>query len=246
MQPGEAGFDQLKQRMRATWIAGDFGQIARFSSKAAEEFVTRMAIPAGVDIAPNLLAQGRERAARENLDVRFDEGDAEQLPYPDAGFDFVITMFGAMFAPRPERVAAEMFRVCRPGGTIAMGNWTPTGFAAKMFGTSARYTPPPEGVPPPVLWGDEATVKERLRGGASKITTTLRKIDFEFALPPEDVVKFFRAYFGPVHMAFARLNADQQAAYAADLETLWRGQNQSKSGGTSVPADYLEVIAIRA
>ena len=153
MQPAQSGLDQLKQRMKGTWMAGDFGQIARYSAKAAEEFVDRLnvkpgmqvldvacgtgnlAIPAarkgaslhGADIATNLIEQARQRAASEGLHATFQEGDAEDLPYPDASFDLVMTMFGAMFAPRPERVAAELTRVCRPGGVVAMANWTPEG-----------------------------------------------------------------------------------------------------------------------
>src|SRR5262249_38564876 len=145
MSAGQPGIDQLKERMRATWIAGDFGQIAKYSAKHAELFVERLgiqnyakvldvacgtgntAIPAaragaavtGVDIAPNLLEQARQRAAAEDLTIQFDEGDAERLPYGDGEFDIVISMFGAMFAPRPELVAAELTRVCRSGGFIA-------------------------------------------------------------------------------------------------------------------------------
>src|SRR5713101_2629792 len=136
----------LKDRLRDTWMAGDFGVIAAYTAEAAKEFVAHLniapgtrvldvacgtgntAIPearagatvTGVDIATNLLEQARARAAKEGLSVKFEEGDAENLLYPDASFDLVITMFGAMFAPRPEMVAAELLRVCRPGGTIAM------------------------------------------------------------------------------------------------------------------------------
>src|SRR5579859_6401869 len=198
--------DQLKQRMRSAWMAGDFGQIARYSTNAAEAFIDRLqiqpgsrvldvacgtgnlAIPAarkgaqvwGVDIAPNLLEQARKRAAAEGLDATFEEGDAEQLPYPDAHFDVVMTMFGAMFAPRPELVAAELARVCRPGGIIAMANWTPEGFVAKQFALGNRYAPPPEGVPPPVLWGDEQVVRQRLGAVTSEIRTARRTADFDY------------------------------------------------------------------
>lgn len=272
MQPSQSGLEQLKQRMRSTWMAGDFGQIAQHSAKHAEDFVARLgiktgdkvldlacgtgnvAIPAaragarvtGIDIAPNLLQQARERAAKERLDAIFEEGDAEQLACADCQFDIVVSMFGAMFAPRPERVAAEMIRVCRPGGTMAMANWTSEGFAAKTFRAGARFVPPPEGVPSPLLWGDEATVKQRLAGGASEIRTTLRKIDQEFPFPPEEVVQLFRKYFGPVHMTFARLAPPQQAEYAAELEKLWREHNKAGDDGTRVEGEYLEVIAIRA
>src|SRR5215204_973348 len=149
----------LKTKLRATWIAGDFGEIARFYADQAEDFVKRLdlkpgmkvldvacgtgnlAIPAaktgadvtGVDIAPNLVEQARENAKREGLNAKFDEGDAEALPYADGSFDVVMTMFGAMFAPRPDKVAEELIRVCRSGGRIAMANWTPTGFVGEMF-----------------------------------------------------------------------------------------------------------------
>src|SRR5215472_2414211 len=185
----------LKAKVREAWMAGDFGVIARYAEAAEEEFIARLkltpgthvldvasgtgntAIPAartgaavvGVDIAPNLLVQARERAREAGVQVEFREGDAEQLAFPDGSFDMIISIFGAMFAPRPERVASELLRVCRPGGTIAMGNWTPSGFVGKMFAVSAKHVPPPPGVPAPSLWGDEAVVRQRLGQGAREI-----------------------------------------------------------------------------
>jgi ubiquinone/menaquinone biosynthesis C-methylase UbiE len=267
----QTAFDQLKQRMCGTWMSGDFGQIARFSAKGAEEFVDRLrispglrvldvacgtgnlAVPAarnraqvtGVDIAPNLLDQARQRAAEESLPATFDEGDAEQLPYPDAHFDLVMTMFGAMFAPRPDRVASELARVCRPGGTIAMANWTPDGFVGKTFSLMSRHVPPPQGLPAPVLWGSEKVAKERLAAYASNVETALRTIIFDHPSPPRQVVEFFRQYFGPTQAAFARLDPAGQAALAADLEQLWHEHNQAESGRTLVPGEYLEVLATR-
>jgi SAM-dependent methyltransferase len=272
MADAQTGFDQLKQGMRATWAAGDFGQIARLQAKNAEAFVGRLpiqpgmdvldvacgtgnlAIPAarvgakvtGVDIAANLLEQARQRAAAENLYAAFEEGDAEQLPYADASFDVVMTMFGAMFAPRPERVAAELIRVCRPGGVIAMANWTPSGFAGKIFGAGVPFAPPPPGIPSPLLWGDEAVVKQRLANGTSEIRTTLRPFEMKFPFGPKEVVEFFRVYFGPVHMTYSRLDPPRQAEYVAALESVWAAHNIATDGTTLVPADYLEVIAIRA
>jgi SAM-dependent methyltransferase len=240
------GLQQLKDRMRSTWMAGDFGRIAHYSTKIAEEFVGRLsilpgmnvldvacgtgnsAVPAarkgahvtGIDIAPNLLHQARERALAEGLTASFDEGDAENLPYPDARYDLVMSMFGAMFAPRPEQVAAELARVCRPAGLIAMANWTPQGFSGKMFAWTARHIPPPEGIPAPVLWGDEDVVRKRLAAVASPIDTARRTIDMEFPFPPREVVQLFRDYFGPTQVAFSRLDPLQQEAYAADLEKM--------------------------
>jgi SAM-dependent methyltransferase len=272
MQPVPVGLDQLKQRMRDTWRAGDFGQIARYSAKSAEHFVDRLriqpgarvldvacgtgnlAIPAarqgaqvwGVDIAPNLLEQARERASAEGLQAVFEEGDAEQLPYPDAHFDVVMSMFGAMFAPRPELAASELARVCRPGGMIAMANWTPEGFVARQFAVGNRYLPPPEGIPAPVLWGDEQIVRQRLGVYASEIRTERQMVDFDYPFGPREVVQLFRDHFGPAQTAFARLTADAQAAYASDLENLWREYNEATDGHTAVRAEYLEVVATRA
>jgi SAM-dependent methyltransferase len=271
MADAHTGFDQLKRGMRATWMAGDFGQLARYSASHAVEFVERLgiqpgmkvldvacgtgnlAIPAartgakvtGLDIAPNLLEQARQRAAEEKVDATFDEGDAEQLPYADASFDLVMSMLGAVFAPRPERVAAELVRVCRPGGKIAMANWPSAGFAAKLFGVGARFVAPPEGIPSPLAWGDEAVVKQRLANGTSEVTTTMRPFDMTFPLSPRQVVEFFRRYFGPVQVTFSRLEPPQQAEYAAAMESLWAAHNVATDGTTLVHAEYLEVIAKR-
>jgi SAM-dependent methyltransferase len=272
LQPAPSAFEQLKQRMRGTWMAGDFGQVARFTTKTAEEFIDRLtvqpgmkvldvacgtgnlAIPAarkgahvtGADIATNLLEQARQRAASEGLEAKFEEGDAEQLPYRDRSFDLVMSMFGAMFAPRPECVAAELARVCRPGGVIAMANWTPEGFVGKFFETGARHAPPPEGIPAPILWGKDEILRQRLGPYASEIRTTRLTADFDFPSPPRELVQFFRDYFGPVQMTFSRLPPEGQQAYAADLEKLWSDHNEADGGRTFVRNEYLEVIAIRA
>ena len=252
-------------------MAGDFGQIAQYAAKSAAEFVERIgikpgnrildvacgtgntAVPAaraggnvtGVDIATNLLEQARKRAAAENLKIRFDEGDAEQLPYGDGEFDIVISMFGAMFAPRPERVAAELLRVCRSGGLIAMANWTPSGFVGKSFQLTAKFTPPPPGIPPPVLWGDEATVRQRFSDGVSKLTLTRQRIHFNFPFSPKEVVAFFRQYFGPTQASFARLDKAGQEAMASELEKLWTENNLANDGTTKVEVEYLDVRAVR-
>jgi len=200
----------------------------------------------GVDIAANLLQQARQRAAAEHLAVDFREGDAEELPFGSGEFDAVITMFGAMFAPRPERVAAELLRVCKPGGLIAMANWTPEGFVGKTFRATAKHVPPPPGVPASVLWGDEKVVRERFSTGAAKITTSRRATHFSYPFPPKEVVAFFRRYFGPTQTAFSRLDETGQAKLTAELESLWTENNRASDGGTSLDGEYLEVKVIRA
>ena len=265
--------EQIKSSMLSAWTAGDFGVIAKSTAQDAANFIARLPIPAGsrvldvacgtgnlaiplaraghlvtgVDIAPNLLSQARERAAAESLSVTFDEGDAENLPYADGSFDAVVTMFGAMFAPRPELVVKEFARVLAPGGFLAMANWNPASFSGKMFKVNSNHVPPPPGVLPPVLWGDVVTVRQRLTPAFAGIETQLIPIDFSLPMPPPEVVTFFRTWFGPTQMAYARLDEAGQKALTADLETLWSTHNQSGDPArTHVPNEYLQVTATRA
>jgi SAM-dependent methyltransferase len=262
----------LKTRLKATWMAGDYGHFAQYLEPGALEFLARLpiqagtrvldvacgagqvAIPAaragarvtGVDIATNSIEQARARARAEGLDARFDEGDAEMLPYEDASFDLVVSLFGAMFAPRPERVAAEVVRVCRPGGRIVMGNWTPEGFVGRMFKTIGRHVPPPPLMPSPLLWGDEASVRERLRDGVADLRLSKRRYPFHYPFPPSEVVEHFRAYYGPTNRAFAALDAAGQGeGLRGDLERLWTEHNRATDGTTRYESEYLEVVAVR-
>ena len=265
--------DQLKQSMRAMWMAGDFGAIAKTSARGGEAFVAgltlspgmkvldvacgtgNLSIPAartgatvtGLDIAPNLLEQARARATEENLNARFDEGDAEAMPYADASFDVVMSMFGAMFAPRPEVVAAELARVLKPGGTLAKANWNPASFTGSMFRVTSRHVPPPSGVKPPVLWGDDATMRERLEPYFRQIDATIVPIEFDFPVSPDGVVEFFRTYFGPTQTAFSRLDASGQEALRKDLVELWASANGAPNPAerTVVKNEFLRVVAIR-
>jgi ubiquinone/menaquinone biosynthesis C-methylase UbiE len=272
MSSSEQDLLQLKARMRSTWMAGDFGQIAQYATDIAEEFVGRLdiqprmkvldaacgtgnlAIPAarrgatvtGVDIAPNLLDQARSRALSEGWDIRFDEGDVEQMPYEDLEFDLVISMFGAMFAPRPDKTASELMRVCRSGGTVAMANWTREGFAGEMFALGARYVTPPPGVPAPVLWGNDQVIRQRFDGLTAKVETVRRTIRMDFPFSPTEMVQFFLRYFGPTQLTFARLDPDGQSAYATDLTDLWIKCNEATDGTTSIRNEYLEVIATKS
>ncbi len=261
---------QIKQGMKATWMAGDFGQIANFTAPEAERFVHRLglkpgqrvldvacgsgnlAIPAaqlgcvvtGVDIATNLVEQARARAAKAGVKAEFQEGDAEQLQFADGSFDAVITMFGAMFAPRPELAASEMLRVCRKGGLIAMANWTPNGFTGKMFKLAATYVPPPPDVPPPSQWGIPEMVKQRLGSGAS-VEATPVMMQFDFPMPPEGVVEFFKKYFGPTQVAFSKLDAGKQKEFQGELEKLWTEENKASGDRTLVDSEYLDVRATK-
>jgi ubiquinone/menaquinone biosynthesis C-methylase UbiE len=196
----------------------------------------------GLDLAPNLLEQARKRAASEGLKVDFIEGDAEQLPHADASFDLVMSMFGAMFAPRPERVTAELLRVCRPGGVVAMGNWTPEGFVGKMFALTAKHAPPPPGVPAPVLWGDPTTVAERF-SAAARVNSQKRELLFEYPFSPAETVEYFKQFFGPTKMTFARLDPQSQDALTRDLVQHWEAHNEGGADKVRLKAEYLEVRA---
>ena len=264
--------DALKSGLKSMWMAGDYGHFAKFLETGALEFFSRMdirsgqqvldvacgagqlSLPAartgaavtGVDIATNLITQAKVRAGAEGQCIRFEEGDVEDLAYRDATFDVVFSLIGAMFAPRPERVAHEMLRVCRPGGRVIMGNWTPEGFLGRMFKLNSKHVPPPAGMPSPVLWGDEATVRERFSEGVASLKLTRRMYPVRYPFPPAEVVEFFRTYYGPTNRAFARLDAEKQAVLRSDLEALWREHNQATDGGTAIEAEYLEVVATRA
>ena len=265
--------DQIKAGMRASWMAGDFGVVAKTISGGPEEFIRRLNIPVGsrvldvacgtgntaiplarsgcivtgVDIATNLLAQARERAAAEGLTVTFDEGDAEALPYGDASFDAATTMFGAMFAPRPELVASEFARVLKPGGLLAMGNWGPGAFVARMFKISSQHVPPPPGLAPPILWGDETTVHQRLSPFFTDIRTEPIPVEFDLPTSPAGAVTFFRTWFGPTKVAFSRLDEAGQKAMFADLEGLWASANVAPdpANHTLIRHEYVQVTATR-
>ncbi len=273
MPASEPSLDQIKSSMRASWMAGDFGQIARTISAGAEIFVHRLAFPrgtrvldvacgtgntaiplaqlgcavTGVDIAPNLLAQARQRASAAGLHIAFDEGDAEDLPYPDASFDAVISMFGAMFAPRPDRVAAEFARVLVSGGRLAMANWNPGSFSGALFAVSARHSPPPPGISAPVLWGDERIVRQRLASAFHDIKVGHCPLEFDMPTSPAGAVAFFRQYFGPTQVAFSRLDPAARAVFADELEALWAGANVASDPDHQILIhnEYLEVKAIR-
>ncbi len=262
--------DELKSRLKTTWMTGDYDLFSRFMEKDAEQFFRRLGVTAGTrlldvgcgagqlaliaarvgaqvigcDIATNWLEKARARAAAEGLEITFEEGDAESLPYEDAQFDAVISLVGAMFAPRPDLVAAELTRVCRPGGMIAMANWTPGGFIGQMFKTISKHLSP-SGMPAPVLWGDESTVRDRLHEGIADLKCALRVYHFDYPFPPDVVVEFFRTNYGPMSRAFASLDIDGQEKLRSELVSLWSAHNKALDDTTKVDAEYLEVIATR-
>ena len=268
MPPIEA----IKAGLRATWMAGDFGAIARYEADSGVDLVARLGLGAGdrvldvacgtgnvalaaaragatvtgLDFAPNLLAQARERAAAEGLAIRFDEGDAEALPYADGAFDVVASAFGVMFAPRPERAAAEMLRVCRPGGRIALLNWTPRSFVGQLFLLVCRYAPLPPQVRPPVLWGVEASVREYLGAGVADLCATPRVRQLAYPFGPAAVADLYITNLGAIQRAYAGLAPERQGALRHDLTTFFAENNRAGDGTTRLDAECLEAVATRA
>jgi SAM-dependent methyltransferase len=269
--PANTGMEDAMARIRATWEAGNYDNVAQSTRPAAEEFIARrgiargtrvldaacgsgnLTIPAaragaavtGLDIAPILLDRARQWAAAEGLAIRLDEGDVENLPYEDGTFDLVVSMFGAMFAPRPERAARELLRVCRPGGQIALANWTPGGFVGEIFKVTGSHVPPPPGLPSPLLWGDEGVIRERLRDGTAAVAINLLTARLSFPLSVAETVEFYRVNYGPTLRAFAGLPEAGQAALRRDLEELYGRRNRATDGTTAIDAEYAEIVAAK-
>jgi SAM-dependent methyltransferase len=266
----ELALDGLKAKQQITWGSGDYGAVAALIHSVAENLVQEADLSAGSrvldvaagtgnvalaaarclcrvvasDFAPGLLDRARERAAAEHLTVDFDLADAENLPYPDGSFDAVLSVFGAMFAPDQEKVAAELARACRPGGTIGMANWTPDGFIGHMFRTVGRRVPPPPGIRGPVEWGSEPRVRELFGDRVSDLRVVPRTFVFRFE-SPEHFTDYFRANYGPTVKAFEALGPDGAKPLYDDLVALVTEHNVAADGTVKLPATYVQVIAVR-
>jgi SAM-dependent methyltransferase len=260
----------IKARQQATWASKDFGQIgvrlqivgeslceavdlhagervldvAAGNGNATLAAARRFAEVTSTDYVPAFLDEGRRRAEADQLPVAFRVADAEALPFPDASFDVVLSSFGAMFAPDQERAASELLRVVRPGGRIGLANWTPEGFLGEMFRLIATFVPPPAGLRSPMAWGAETRLVELFGPGASDIRTERKTYAFRYA-SADHFVDFFRAHYGPIHKAFAALDAPRQSEFHAALAGLLERWNRSARGGVVVPGEYLEVVITR-
>ncbi|HYG25168.1 MAG TPA: methyltransferase domain-containing protein [Verrucomicrobiae bacterium] len=263
----------IKAKQKATWESGDFGQIARTIENVAEDFMSRRSLPAGlnvldvacgtgnlaliaarhgcsvtgIDIAENLLAQARTRAVEARCDIRFLQADAEELPLVDDAYDLTVSMFGVMFTPQPDLAVSELHRVTKPGGAIALANWTPEGFIGEMFTIfKTHLPPPPAGVPSPMDWGNPTIVCDRLKGRFTDLQLTRRIAAMQYPFPPAETVEFFRKYYGPTHRAFESLPAAAQSALLRDLVNLQTRCNIAEvSGTTEIAAEYLEVVGTK-
>jgi len=264
-----ANFQAVKARQQAMWASGDFGEIgvrlqivgetlceavnlrstdrvldvAAGNGNASLAAARRYADVTASDYVPALLEQARRRAAAEGLPMEFQVADAEALPFADAEFDVALSTFGVMFAPDQDRVASELLRVVKPGGRIGLANWTPEGFVGELFGVVGRFVPPPAGVRPPAAWGTETRLVELFGPQAVDLRTVRRNYMFRFR-SAEHWVEIFRGYYGPVHKAFAALDAAGQIALEAALLDLLRRHNQDATS-LVVPGEYLEVVVTK-
>lgn len=263
-------FAAIKQRQQATWASGDYAAIgttlqivgetlAEAADVRADEAVLDVAAGNGnatlaaarrhakvtsTDYVQSLLDKGRARAQAEGLNVQFQLADAEALPFGDAGFDVVLSTFGVMFTPNHQQAASEMLRVTRPGGRIALANWTPAGFIGRLFKVIGAHVPPPAGVQPPSLWGTEPHIVELFGAQAANIRCERRHFHFRYRSAAH-WVQVFREVYGPTHKAFAALDA----AGAASLEraiTALLDELNTAPGSLVVPSEYLETVVTKA
>ncbi|HEX8593152.1 MAG TPA: class I SAM-dependent methyltransferase [Pseudomonas sp.] len=260
----------LKTRQMSAWASGDYAvigttlqlvgellaeacdlrydervlDVAAGNGNATLAAARRGCVVTSTDYVCGLLERGRERSRAEHFDVSFLEADAEALPFEDATFDAVLSTFGVMFTPDQQRAAAEMARVCRPGGRIGLANWTPEGFVGQMFKTLGKHLPPPAGVKPPSLWGVEGHLKELFGANAADIKVTRREFNFRYRSPAH-FIEVFRTWYGPVHKAFAALPPDGAMALERDLTALLSGFNRGGESSLVVPSEYLEVVITR-
>jgi SAM-dependent methyltransferase len=229
--------------LQAGWRVLD---VATGSGNAVLAAARRGCDVVGVDFVPALLERGRLRANADHLEVDFREGDAEDLPFPDASFDAVISIYGVMFAPDHRRAASELARVCRPGGRIALASWTPDGFIGDTFRTFARYVPPPPGLQPPIRWGDEDYLHSLFAGVAASVTSHRSTAIFRFR-SAEVNVDFFHAYYGPTLRLFESLDPPRRESLRNELLALARQYDRNDgTGPIAISGDYLESVIYRA
>ncbi|HJT35275.1 MAG TPA: methyltransferase domain-containing protein [Pirellulales bacterium] len=267
-----ADYTALKQRQQATWSSGDFSVVAAYIVYQAEQLCETADLQAGwrvldvatgsgnaalaaarrgceavgIDYVPALLERGRIRAAAEHLSVEFREGDAEDIPFPAASFDAVLSIYGVMFAPDHQRAAAELARVCRRGGRIALASWTPDGFIGETLRLFSRYLPQTPGLQPPVRWGEDAYLRDLFGDTAASVTSYPRTAIFRFRSAEENV-DFFRTYYGPTLRAFEGLAIERRESLYAEMVALARRYDRNNgSGPVAIAADYLETVIVRA
>ncbi|MGE0846022.1 MAG: class I SAM-dependent methyltransferase [Flavobacteriaceae bacterium] len=269
--PIEPDYSAIKAKQNAAWSSGDYAvigatlqivgemlaenldavpgsdvlDVAAGNGNATLAFARRWHDVTSTDYVSSLLDAGRRRAEAEGYDVTFKVADAEALPFADDSFDAVVSTFGVMFAPNQKQAAAELVRVCRPGGRIGLANWTPGGFIGQLFKTLGGHVAPPAGVKSPAMWGNREWIDETFGPAARAILVTNRTFMFRYRSPAH-FIEVFRTLYGPVHKAFLALDEAGQAALEADMLALIETLNTARDGTMAVPGEYAEVIVVKA
>lgn len=260
----------IKSRQQGAWSSGDYAVIGTTLQIVGEELCEALDLSSGqavldvaagngnaslaaarrwcdvtaTDYVPALLDRARERAEADRLTIAFREADAEALPFPNDHFDIVVSTFGVMFTPNQDRAAAELLRVCKPGGKIGLANWTPEGFVGQLFKTIGSHVPPPAGIRSPALWGTQVRLSELFEAKAISVRASSRHFVFRYR-SPSHWLQIFRSYYGPVLKAFAALQPPAQLSLEHDLLALIERFNRSGDGTMIVPSEYLEVVIVR-
>jgi len=257
----------LKTKQQAAWAAGDYAVIGTTLQIVGESLCEALDLRAGqrvldvaagngnatlaaarrwcdvvsTDYVPALLERARARAGAEGLAVQFEQADAENLQYEDGAFDVVLSTFGVMFTPNQEQAAAEAARVCKPCGKIGLANWTPSSLVGEMFKLIGRYIPPAPGMKSPALWGTEERLRELFGSRIATLQAPRRNFMFRYR-SPRHWLDTFRTYYGPMHKAFAALDAGKQESLAEDLLGLAQRFNSATDGSMVAPSEYLEAV----
>ena len=258
-------------RQQAVWSLGDYGRVGSLLSAMGDGLVQELDVHAGervldvaagngnaalpaarrfadvlaTDYVPELLAEAEQRAQAEGVVLRTEVADAQALPYPDGTFDVVLSTLGAMFAPDQEAVARELTRVCRSGGRIGMANWTPDSMIGDMFRIVGRRVPPPQGLQPPVAWGDPERVTALLGPHCSDLRTSRRTFPWRFP-SPQACLEHFRTWYGPTVAAFRAVGEDGRGGLERELVDLFTQHSTADDGTMAADVPYLQVIAVRA
>ena len=268
--PASPNLAAIKVRQQATWASGDYHviatqvmlpaellvealeiqptervlDVATGSGNAALAIARRGAPVTGVDYVPSLLDRARRRMDAEGVDGAFLEADAESLPFANASFDVVTSVFGAMFAPDQERTASELARVTRPGGRIGLVAHTPEGFIGRLLATVSRHVPPPAGIDSPLLWGTEARLRQLFASDIESMRARRRHVVFRYP-SPEAWLETWRRFYGPTLKAFDAVGEAGRDALEADLLDLVDDFNDATDGTMAVPSEYLEAVLER-